>query len=246
MEAMQNPPESNPDFDTAKYTRLIGEGRQREAEQMIEAEGGPTLEQMQRSPLEVLRKYPDLEPNWCDAAYHDCSLLQWACSMGYDEVVKELLARKADPRHASRSGVTCLATACAQSWTACALQLLQARADPNEVVEPTGRQSLLMWASRIEYSDKDGKPAANPFVEMLLQCRCDVNATDSRGQTALMHASTHGSELAVEALLAARADVDAEDVEGNTSLKIALKYYHGKISSMLLPRRKKAAKQEVA
>ncbi|CAJ1376084.1 unnamed protein product [Effrenium voratum] len=152
MHAMQNPPETNSEFDSNRYTQLISEGRQAEAEAMIQAEGGPSLAQMQREPLELLRKYPQLDANWSDPRIHGCSLLQWACSMGYEDVARRLLALRADCSHRS-AGTSCLAAAMAHSWPGCAGLLLEARADANEVAEPTGKQTLLMWASRIDYVD---------------------------------------------------------------------------------------------
>merc|ERR1712096_510228 len=93
MAKMQNPPEVNPDFDSSKYTSLIGSGKQAEAEDMIKREGGPSVTHMQQGPLEALQRFPSLDPNWCDLKFHGCSLAQWACSMGYDEVLRELLHR---------------------------------------------------------------------------------------------------------------------------------------------------------
>lgn len=81
MRAMQNPPESNEAFDAPTYARLLGEGRHEEAEEMIQREGGPTLQQMQREPLEILRR-SSLDVNWIDPEANGCSLLQWASAMG--------------------------------------------------------------------------------------------------------------------------------------------------------------------
>ncbi|CAJ1363514.1 unnamed protein product, partial [Effrenium voratum] len=214
MHAMQNPPETNSEpgpagrrdgklraiawpspargacpvaFDSNRYTQLISEGRQAEAEAMIQAEGGPSLAQMQREPLELLRKYPQLDANWSDPRIHGCSLLQWACSMGYEDVARRLLALRADCSHRS-AGTSCLAAAMAHSWPGCAGLLLEARADANEVAEPTGKQTLLMWASRIDYVDAEGRGVPSPLVALLLQHRAEVQRRDARGQTALMHA----------------------------------------------------------
>lgn len=237
MHAMRSPPELNAEFDTERYAKLLGEGKQAEAEALIQAEGGPTLKQMQQEPLEVLRQCPELDVNWSDPAMHGCSLLQYACSMGYEDVTQELLQRRADASHQSHQGVSCLATALAHSWPSCAAQLLAARADANEKADPTGKQTLLMWASRIDYVDKDGRDVPSPLVSLLLTHRADVHAADARGKTPLMHAATHGSELAVQALVAARSDVDIQDEEGNTALQIALRCYHGHVASILLQSR---------
>jgi len=238
MQEMQQPIEVNPDFDMSKYTELVGEGKKEDAEALIRSEGGPTLEQMQRAPLEVLRKTPTMDPNWCDAKYNGCSLLQWACSMGFSEVASELLSRRAEPNHRTDGGMSALSAACSRNWPDCAQLLLQRRASPDEVVGSEGGQSLLMWASRVEYCDEGGNEHLNPYVGMLLQYRADHEMRDVKGKTALIHASTEGSVKAVQALLDARADVDIQDSEGNTAWQIALKYCHGRISSMLLPRRR--------
>ncbi|CAE7571167.1 unnamed protein product [Symbiodinium natans] len=145
MAAMRSPPETNDAFDTAKYSQLLAAGRREEAEAMIQAEGGPTLTQMQREPLALLRKHASLDPNWVDRSYHDCSLLQWACCMGYDEVASELLARGADPSHVGAKGVSCLAAACAHSSVGCAELLLEARCNADEV-RVTGARSWVMLA----------------------------------------------------------------------------------------------------
>ena len=77
------------------------------------------------------RQSPDLDVNWTDP-HGNCSLLQYACAMGYEDVTKELLARGADATHMGPGGVSCLATALAHSWPNCAAQLLAAKADANE------------------------------------------------------------------------------------------------------------------
>ncbi|CAK9050623.1 unnamed protein product [Durusdinium trenchii] len=228
MKVMQNPPEWNSEFDSQRYAQLLGEGRKAEAEALIQAEGGPSLNQMQQEPMEFLRTHPELDVNWHDPRMHGCSLLQWACSMGYENVASELLKRRADPTHRS-AGVSCLAAALAHSWPGCAALLLGASADANEVADPQGKQTLLMW---------DGRDVESPLVSVLLGHHADVHLSDARGKTPLMHAATHGSALAVKALLAARADVDAQDDEGNTAFQLALQCYHGSIASLLLPLQK--------
>lgn len=236
MLAMQRPIEVNPDFNTQQYTELLSKQRQQEAEKMIQQQGGPTLEQMQRHPLEVLRQYPNLDPNWCDPRTSGCSLTQWACAMGFGEVTRALLAMRAEPNQ--RTGTSCLASACAHNWWDCARALLEAEADANEVVSDGG-QSILMWASRIEFCDIDGRSCANPFVGLLLEHRADVHTRDSRGKTPLIHASTGGNLEAVELLLEYKADVDARDCEDQSAFEISMRYYNTAISTRLLPLRRK-------
>eukprot|EP00434_Breviolum_minutum_P021151 symbB.v1.2.018663.t1/scaffold1499.1/size115214/5 len=189
--AMQQPPELNAEFDANRYAKLLGEGRQAEAEALIRAEGGPTLEQMQQEPLEILRTSPDLDINWKNPQMHGCSLLQYACSMGYDEVTRELLTRRADVSHRGHGGVSCLATALAHSSCSCAALLLDAKAQADEVADPDGQQTLLMWASRIDYVNADGCEVPNPLVALLLTHGANVHRCDARGKTPLMHPLGH-------------------------------------------------------
>lgn len=239
MREIQNPIELNPDFNNQKYAELLKEQKNPEADEMMKNEGGPTLDQMQRKPLQILRDHPYVDPNWCDPDMNGSSLLQWACSMGFYDVTSTLLQMRANPNYKTQNGVSCLSSACAKNSIVCAQHLLNHSANPNEVIEPNGGQTLLMWASRIEYCDNDGKEHLNPFVSILLKSRVHADAADQKGKTALIHACTEGNVPVVEALLAVRVDVDVEDKDGNTALQIALRYYHGKISALLLPHRQK-------
>mmetsp|Transcript_39678 Transcript_39678/g.71226 ORF Transcript_39678/g.71226 Transcript_39678/m.71226 type:complete len:394 (+) Transcript_39678:72-1253(+) len=239
MQEMQDPISVNPDFNAKTYAKLLSEGKDQQATALMRNESGPTISQMERAPLAVLEANPGLDPNWCDPKYHGCSLAQWAASMGFNEVLRLLLQRRADPNHRSAGGVSCLATATAHSNFPCTQLLLEHRADPDERVSDRGRQTLLMWSSRQEYADQDMNSQANPFVQLLLDYRADPGLLDDRGKTALIHASTEGNVQAVEALLKARADVDVQDKDGSTALQIALRYYHGKISALLVPLRKR-------
>lgn len=235
MEAMENPPETNPHFDTAKYLDLLTKNR-RDAETMLKMENGPTLEYMQRVPLELLRNYPQLDPNWCDPKNHGCSLVQYAGSVGYLGVMLQLLEKRGNPNHKSIGGVSCLAAAIAHNWLGCSRALLENHADVNEVLEPELKKSVLMWVCKTEYCDEDGRSRMNPFVSLLLEFSANVNFIDNRGQTALIQASQEGNVKSVEALLAARADSDVIDMDGETALQKALRYGHGRISSMLMQR----------
>jgi len=239
MRAMQNPLQVNPDFNTKKYAELL-QHRTDAAEQMIQSEGGPTLEQMQQEPLEVLRLYPTLDPNWCDPQMFKCSLTMWASAMGFDAVVHNLLRRRADPNQRTVGKMTCLAAACAHNWTTCARRLLEFGSDPGEVVGDSG-ETLLMWASRIEFCDKDGTRVRSPFVQLLLEFGADVHVADDRGKTALAHASTAGNIQAVDMLLEARADVNVRDVEEQTPYQIALRCYNTEVSARLFASQDRAA-----
>lgn len=234
MHEMRNPPEVNSDFDNRRYAALVASGQSSEAEEMIRTQSGPTPEQMERTPLAILRQHPTLDPNWKDPTLNGCSLLQWACSMGYQEVARELLGRRADVNYRTALGSSSLAAACSANSMACAQLLLASSADPSEVIEPTGRQTLLMWAARVEYSDKEGRQCRNPLLELLLQSKSELHARDAQGQTALMHASSVGHALAVESLLAARAEALAEDSDGHSALQTALLHGHASTAQILM------------
>lgn len=162
MHEMQNPISVNPDFNAQSYSKLLSDGKDQQANALIQNESGPTVAQMERAPLAVLEANFGLDPNWCDPKYHGCSLAQWAASMGFTEVLRLLLQRRADPNHRSTGGVSCLATATAHSGLPCVQLLLEHRADPNERIDDRGQQTLLMWSSRQEYADKDATGCCQP------------------------------------------------------------------------------------
>ena len=75
--------------------------------------------------------------------------------------------------------------------------------------------------------DIDGLKAA-------LKAGANVNARDSRGWTALMHAANKGYKLLVPSLLAARADPDIQAADGATALFMAAVHGHAEIVALLM------------
>ena len=71
-------------------------------------------------------------------------------------------------------------------------------------------------------------------VKALLEAGADVNATDTRGATALRLASLYGHTETVKALVAAGAVVNAKDNSGETALMAAITYGHTEIVKALL------------
>ena len=69
--------------------------------------------------------------------------------------------------------------------------------------------------------------------EYLLQQGADVNLRDSQGRTALHHAALHGSTGHACLLLKRGANQEIPDENGENALRIALKYYHADIVTLL-------------
>ncbi len=69
-------------------------------------------------------------------------------------------------------------------------------------------------------------------VQDLLDRGVDINATDGRGRTMLMHAAMLGRTDMIQSLLKAGADVDIKDKDGRTAFDHA-KFAHVQISAIL-------------
>ena len=70
-------------------------------------------------------------------------------------------------------------------------------------------------------------------VQALIDKSADVNAWDSKGQTALIIASIKGHEKTVQTLINSHAEVNAQDLEGQTALMFAYLYNHQDIIKIL-------------
>ena len=71
-------------------------------------------------------------------------------------------------------------------------------------------------------------------LKAALAAGADVNARDSRGWTALMHAASKGYVLLVEPLLAAEADPDIRSADGATALYMAAVHWHTEVVVLLM------------
>jgi uncharacterized protein len=108
-------------------------------------------------------------------------------------VVKFLLDKGADPKLATRNGVNALMAAAG----------VGTREEDN-----TGR--------------KKTEPETIDTIKMLLAAGVDINAQDSRGQTALFGAALWGKDQVVEFLVKSGADTNLGDKKGKTVLDAAL------------------------
>ncbi|KAL7891274.1 hypothetical protein AOLI_G00007500 [Acnodon oligacanthus] len=88
----------------------------------------------------------------------------------------------------------------------------------------SGQTALMLAASH-------GRTA---MVQVLLECKADVNVQDNDGSTALMCASEHGhSEIAKLLLDTPECDTSLKDKAGHTALSVAIKASHSEVVEML-------------
>ena len=74
---------------------------------------------------------------------------------------------------------------------------------------------------------------ALPILKRLIAARCDVNARNSAGQTALMMAALFGRTEAVHVLLDNGANPELQDREGNTAAILAEKQGNPQMVALL-------------
>jgi len=234
---IQNPPEYSLRVDRQLLGELKKAGRRHEVDLLVTAAGPPSDREREYRPLLWLRHNPELDANYVEPSVLSTSLLMLACQAGYGDTARELISRGADPRHVNRENSTALLTACRRRSWDCVRLLLESRADPNETVSGT---SLLIWAAGLLDVKKEqqtagpvSQPSSEPLVPLLLEFSAEPNATDARGQTALMHAAARDKTKVCEALIAARADPTVKDSDGKTAVEVAIESQHFGISDWL-------------
>jgi uncharacterized protein len=119
--------------------------------------------------------------------------LMWAISERHSDVVEELVRQGADVNARSKTGFTALMFAAQQGDAAAARALLDAKANPNEVMPKTGATPLIV-ASAIGNIE---------VVSLLLDKGANPNAVDANGFTSLHHAvrdSDYGVDPASKAV----------------------------------------------
>ena len=120
------------------------------------------------------------------------------------EIIKLLLAAKADVNVVTNDGRTALMEAAQYGRTKVVKQLLTANADVN--AKGYNGWTALMWAAFFYAPTKE--------VKLLLDANAHLNTKDNEGWTALMYAATFGRTEMVKLLLAAKADVNAVATDG--------------------------------
>jgi ankyrin repeat protein len=148
------------------------------------------------------------------AAKNGCTPLTFANA----PIAKMLIERGADVNVANTRGQTRLWVAARYGDADVVEALLQAGADVNKADED-GYAPLSAAASAKAH--EDGFAAITTITKMLIDHGADVNATNNRGETALVRAMIGDSADVVEALLQAGADVNKADASGRLPLTVA-------------------------
>jgi hypothetical protein len=98
----------------------------------------------------------------------------------------------------------------------CLLRSVSATADPCARPAPESRRDVLGARSDTQ------PPPSRPPITTCSQGRCQLNATDTHGRSAVYHAASSGEgEGALRLLLAAGADFMAEGLRGRTPRQAA-------------------------
>jgi ankyrin repeat protein len=116
-----------------------------------------------------------------------------AAKAGDTQVIRILLARKADPKLSTRAGIN---------------PLMAAAGLGTKEEDSTGRRKT--------------EDEAIESIKLLLDAGLDINAVDGRGQTALHGAAEWGNDKVVKFLAERGAKLDIKDKQGKTALDAAL------------------------
>jgi ankyrin repeat protein len=143
-----------------------------------------------------------------------------------EDIAKELIAAHADVNVTSDDGFNALTNACSNGNLGFVKMLIQANANVN--VRDSNGLTPFMYAASGGHND---------VVKELIAARADVNSRDKNGSTALMMASGKGHLQVVKTLIAAHADVNAKSNDGITSLMIAAEEGKGAVVKELIAAR---------
>src|SRR5689334_9880496 len=149
------------------------------------------------------------DPNVRDKESHTTAL-EYAVRNGNEDIVRVLLAAKADVNEKDDFGQTAL--------------MMLSDSVTSEIV-----WDLINAGAKVNTRDKDGDTALISAAEVnnvdalkaLIEAGAKVNAANSAGDTALMKAASNGLVNNVRALIMAGADVNARNKEGKTALMYA-------------------------
>lgn len=160
----------------------------------------------------------------CDRAGR--SALYVASQGGHADVARLLLRHGASPDAQGRAGMAALMVAALKGYSTAVKALLESGADPN-LANDSGETALVLVAISpaisVAIEPAEGQGSGEPdCLQLLIDARADVDATDVDRRTALMKAAERGRTLVVERLLAAGAVVDLKDKLGKTALVYAM------------------------
>ena len=231
---------SQPEDDPASLLMASGIGNVQAVELFLQAGYNPMAPLSSSKFFQILTI--ELQKEAMDIT---CPSLVIACNEGHLEVVQLLLKEIKDPNHQQKTGETFLMAACDGGHKDIVLTLLENGADPN-ICDNNGDnalhhalyssssedhkldiiKTLLSWNTNINGQNNhkvtplmiaSGKGYTEVLVLLLEEA--DPNITDSKGRTALMHASMYGQSEAVALLLMTyNADPSVTDNYGSTAL----------------------------
>ncbi|KAM4636821.1 ankyrin repeat domain-containing protein 22 [Discoglossus pictus] len=167
--------------------------------------------------LQLLIKEDPKNLNVKDSYCGDTPLI-CGCKKGHIRIVNYLLAMKADVNIRNNKERTCLHYAVRRKFSFLDYLLI----------------ILLMPVMLIGYVIMISKSKKNErLIRILLQSTIDVNAADSKGNTALHYACQMKSQAIVPILLDANADPNIKNLSGESPIDIAKRLKFPKVLNML-------------
>ncbi len=151
-----------------------------------------------------------------------------AVAEGKDDVVRQLLAKKADPNHKDSNGSPILVQAVQYGRLALLPLLIQSGAQV-ELADAHATTPLMLAAEGTAYM-----PNNAPLVSALLDAGAKVEVQDDRGRTPLYRAATEGKQDALRLLLEKHADPNQRANDGSTALLEAVTYGKTGAAKMLI------------
>ncbi|KAM0722171.1 hypothetical protein Q7P37_001612 [Cladosporium fusiforme] len=152
-----------------------------------------------------------------------------ACCGGHPKLLKHLIAAGGDIEASNGSGYTPLHAAVHRGEDECVRVLVEAGADLES--RPINQENQERFATPLIRAIRWKR---YPTAIKLVQLGADVNAIDSKGNTALIEAVRNQQTDVVSTLLKAGADVNAAEVMGATALHAAARRGDEAIVRMLL------------